>query len=1106
MPRTTTSRSNGKTKKERLAEEIAKAVGAGRPVSVEAVDFNDPNRPKTCLEVDFPIIPINQISQIEGNAGKPIYQMSKWWARRRSSVFRAMLLAGAMKAPEDSAKAARAVWDVYYANHEKQGALRRLRVADIFMGGGTTLVEGSRLGMNMLGNDLNPVAWFVVKQELADVDIDEVNRLLVDIENEVRPQIIPYYYCDGPNGEKGTWTHLPSGRIEPPDFDPLALSPNERREYQYRGPEIIYSFWAKHGPCSRTGCGHRTPIMTTAIAAIKTLSVKSWDHTCGQCGGEFDIESAPARMAPDVPLYVAPGERPFAVLDPRRGVTCPCCGHTKLVKMGKAKSKKITLSLLVRPQWLIGCSGLDPEGRAFGGAAQDDADSTVRWNRERAKQAGMIEVRGNLPAKVTCPETGVEFFTDERGGNGGLTDKKDKTGQTLLDQEGLPLKTAKKSAFACASCGAVQDILASVTANAMRAPMSLYAVQGYSPRLANSGAPYGGRFFAPANDSRQVDAATREWAHRKDADLAPFWPRTSLPEGFKTTYQRIPEHGYALFADMFNPRQMLVMTQLLRAILNVSPGRHTDAAREFVLAAFQQYLRNQNMFCLWNIQADKLEPHFSNNNYYPKNTPVENCVFGPLGRGNWTSCAEGLIESLHWKDAPWELVSNEYLSQSFPQLKDLTSGKSEKISPQDRLVGPVQLTCGSSTDLSSIQASSVDLVITDPPFGNNVQYSELADFFHVWLKIALQEKYPQLAEDLTPKVLEVVDNPVRNPDAPQDYYQKLLTGVWRESARILKRSGLLAFTFHHSEDGPWVSVLESLFEAGFYLEATYPIRSDETKGEGSKPGTFGSQMIEYDIIHVCRKRTEAPTPVSWARMRREVLREVRQIAGILELHLKAGLPAGDLQVIKRGKALEYFSRHYGKVYVDEDKEFTVRDALIGINQLLDEESGTGKEPPPVNAEPFTRQFLRLFDGVTQQPRDQMQKLLRGTTIDPKEYEERGWCKETQKVYHLVSPLDIAQEWYGKHRRRLTSDYDQAMVLIGASFPNSGINVTDTLNNPNFRPHAALGRLLKWHISHAASQRVRDAALIASQLFATWESQHREERQQLNLFFDDGEEA
>ena len=95
----------GMNKADWLAAEVAKAGNAGHQWDCETVDFNDPNRPLTCLEVDFPIIPINQIAAIEGNAGKPIYQMSKWWARRRSSVFRSMLLAAAMKAPDDSAEA-----------------------------------------------------------------------------------------------------------------------------------------------------------------------------------------------------------------------------------------------------------------------------------------------------------------------------------------------------------------------------------------------------------------------------------------------------------------------------------------------------------------------------------------------------------------------------------------------------------------------------------------------------------------------------------------------------------------------------------------------------------------------------------------------------------------------------------------------------------------------------------------------------------------------------------------------------------------------------------------------------------------------------------------
>jgi len=1063
------------TKKEILAQQVARAVGAGKIVALETVDFNDPNRPKTCLEVDFPILPVNQVAIIEGNAGKPIYQMSKWWARRRSSVFRSMLIAAATKAPDDPSHAAKLVWDNYYANHQKKGAFKHLKVADIFMGGGTTLVEGSRLGMQMIGNDLNPVAWFVVKQELANVDLDEVKRLLADIEAEVKPQIMPYYYCDGPNGEKGKWTHLPTGRVEGEAFDPLALNREERREYSYEGPEIIYTFWAKHGPCQVTGCGHRTPILNTPVMAVKTLSVKHWEQRCSKCGGDFHVEEDVARMAPDVPCYVAPSEQPFSVLDRKKGVVCPHCGHTALVNLGKAKNKKVELSLLVHPQWLAGSAKQDANGQPFGGAAQDNAAASARWNQERSSKVRLLEVRGELPEVVCCPETGIEINSGSAGGT-----------------------IAKKSAFACASCGTVQDVLTAMTANGGRAPMAAYAVQAVSPQLKASGANYGGRFFSAITDSSQLDEAAREWDARKEADLSPYWPRTELPEGFKTTYQKIPQHGYPSFADMFNPRQLLVHTQLLKAILTIAPDLYRWETREYVLAAFQQYLRNQNMLCLWNTQADKLEPHFSNNNYYPKNTPVDNCVFGDLGRGNWSSCAEGLVESAEWALDPWELVSNERLALAQPALKEQLTGKSEKVRPGDKLqTGDVR--CGSSTEINGIAPSSIDLVITDPPFGNNVQYAELADFFHVWLRIALKDKYPHMRMELTPRALEAVDNPVRNPGDPQGYYQQLLTAVWRECARILKPSGLLAFTFHHSKDEPWVSVLESLFDAGFYLEAAYPIRSDETKGEGSKPGTFGSQQIEYDIIHVCRKRTEEPKAVSWGRMRREVMADVRQLQAMLENHVKEGLPAADLQVIRRGKALEYFSRHYGKVYVDEGRPISVKDALVGINQLMDEDTDKGKEPPPVNAEPITRQFLRTFGAANEIKRDQLQKFLKGSITTPDEFVQRGWCSEKNKVYTRANPLDFARDWSGKHKHRLTADLDQALVLVGACFDGSGINASDTLKNEHFKPHVALKPLLDWLIKQGPDQPTRNAASRAAVIYTAWAATQAVKPRQGDLF-------
>lgn len=1043
------------TKKELLEQEVAKAVGAGKAVAMETVDFNDPNRPKTCLEVDFPILPVNQVAIIEGNAGKPIYQMSKWWARRRSSVFRSMLIAAATKAPEDKSHAAKLVWDNYYANHQKKGAFKNLKVADIFMGGGTTLVEGSRLGMQMVGNDLNPVAWFVVKQELANVDLDEVKRLLADVEAEVKPQIMPYYYCDGPNGEKGKWMHVPTKRTMPAEFDPLSLTPEQRREYKYEGPEIIYSFWAKHGPCQVTGCGHRTPIMNSPVIALKSLSVKHWEHTCAKCSGDFHVEENAARMAPDVPLYVSPSEYPYSVLDRKKGVVCPHCGHTAIVNLGKAKNKKVELNLLMHPQWLAGSAKLDTKGQPFGGSAQDDAASTARWNQERASKVRLLEVRGGLPAEVTCPETKLTFRSD--GGT-----------------------VPKAANFACASCGTVQPIVTAIEATKKTAQASVYAIQGYSPSLATTSNPYSGRFFLPVTDSSALNAAEAEWERRKDADLADYWPRSDIPFGHMTHQrQPLPQHGYLKWSEMFNARQMLVHSQLLKAISTV--GTYDWATREYVLGAFQNHLRNQNMFSFWHIKLDKLAPALSNNNFHPKSNVVEVGVFPPMGYGPWASTVEVLRKGGEWSGDPWEAVSAESLKRINPVFGSQITGKSAKVRTGDPVTG-AQVLCASSTDLDKLADGSVDLVITDPPFGDLLHYSELADFFYVWMRLALKSKYPEIfSAEYTPKSLEAVANKAREPEDPDGFYQRLLTQCWREAYRVLKPGGILAFTFHHSEDEPWVAVLESLFDAGYYLEATYPIRSDETKGEGE----FGSKTIEYDIIHVCRKRTEEPKPVSWGRMRREVMADVRQLQAMLENHAKEGLPAADIQVIRRGKALEYFSRHYGKVYVDEGKTISVRDALVGINQLIDEDADKGKEPPPVNAEPITRQFLRTFGNATEIKRDQLQKFLKGSITTPDEFEQRGWCLEKSKTFTRVNPLDFAREWSGKHKRRLTSDLDQALVLIGACFDGSGINASDTLKNENFKPHVALKPLLEWLHKNGPDQASRNAASRAVSIYNGW---------------------
>lgn len=1053
----------GKTKKQLLDEAIAEAVGAGKELHLESVDFNDPNRPKTCLEVDFPILPINHVAAIEGNAGKPIYQMSKWWARRRSSVFRAMLIAAATKAPDDPSEAAKLVWDSYYGNHQKNEAFKKLKVADIFMGGGTTIVEGARLGMQMFGNDLNPVAWFIVKNELAQVDPVEVQKLLDHIEAQVKPQIMPFYACDCPRGHKGKWTHIPSGKIMPTEFDALTLTPEQRSEYRYEGPEIIYTFWAKHGPCQATGCGHRTPIMSSPVVAIKTLTVKAWsDVECSKCKKLFDVEEQDARMAPAALFVVSPDEPQYTIRNGDGSYNCPHCNYVGQGALGKSANKKVDFTLLIHPDWLKGSPSKSLNGVCYGGSATDDAKSCMAWNDERSTNLKLIEVRGELPSEIICPDTKEPFQTSKG-------------------------TVPKKSTFTCmeSTCGKQWDILDAIKPTAKTGPIANYAIQGYCPTCDEKAYPYSGRFFSTPN-AKAVDAANFEMKARCDGDLAPFWPKSEVPFGFMTSMNNggIPNHGFTHWWTIFNPRQLLGHSLILQCIANAKT--FDENVRLAALGAFQNYLRNQCMMSFWHLKLDKLAPALSNNNFHPKSTMVEVGAFAPMGYGPWTSTQRPTIEGVEWSKNPWELITTFEVERIRPDLSKDLSGKSTKVYPNDSVQNAQLMTCSSSSELLLLSDHSYDLVVTDPPFGGLLHYSELADFFYVWLRLVLKDMYPEyFSSEYTPKALEAVANRARQPNDADLFYKKVLTQCWSEAARILKPSGILAFTFHHSEDEPWVAVLESLFEAGFYLEAAYPIRSDETKGEGGKPGTFGSQLIEYDIIHVCRKRSEDTKEISWARLRRRILQDVKQLQNVLEHHQLAGLAEADLQVIRRGKALEYYSKHYGKVYVEKGREFTVKEALAGINQLLDDQRDTNAEVPPIDAEPYTRQFLRLFADAASLPRDQMQKYLRGTGVSPAEFVERGWCVEKSKIFTMTPPIEQAQKWKGTPRKGLGKDLDQTMFLIGACYENSGINVNDTLNNQNFIPHPALGDILDWFCRHGGDDTMKGAAQTARSIFRKW---------------------
>lgn len=1132
----------------------------------EVPDFNDPNRPKTCLEVDFPIAQINALSQLEGNAGKPIYQMSKWWARRRSSVFRSMLIAAATKCPDDPSEAAKAVWEHYYCNHQKAGKFSNLKVLEPFMGGGTTLVEGARLGMQMTGIDLNPVAWFVCKNELAGSDPKQVEALFAEIEKEVKPQIQPFYTTSCPRGHHGRWIDIRTNQTA--NVDPVALPPEERAHYRWEGPEVIYTFWAKHGPCGARGCDHRTPLFKSLIIAQKTMTTNYLELTCPECGEVFHAELGESRMAPGAELLCADADEPaFATTSQEfanllndydkgtaqdtidrwtklkgltadeAGLHCPHChafagkavqevlqrhvsckASERKKKAFNIKKKKVQLWLLVSPEWVKGVSGKDENGKEYGGYAGADPAITANWNNKRLENLALIEIRSKKE-----PES---FFWH---------------GETLPTSGTVP----RNAHFTCNHCGRENNTLESVRPTHHTAPVAEYALQCHCPQCEAEGYNYNGRYFkAPdANDIRILNAAESEWTTRSEQDLHDYWPREICWDAYMMRANGGVNDGwgYTNWWKMFNSRQLLVHTQLLRIIGNAANHWPQDVCEQ-VLGGFQQYLRNENMFCFWDMGYDKLVPSMSNANFHPKNNVVENCVFHRLGRGNFVSTKQNVTDGVIWANKPWECF--------------LTSGKSEHLQLGDAIEGTSSPYCGSSADMSMLDGEIFDLSITDPPFGNNLFYADLADFFYVWLRIPMLKWYEGQPEaeyfkpERTPHSTEAIDNSVEHPDDREEYekavyvdkpnleilrantgdhdlqigdanplyrpepsgefYSRTLAACWAEAGRHLKPGGIMAFTFHHNDDNAWIDVLKALFEAGYYLIATYPIRSDETKGDNA---AFGSKKIEYDVIHVCRKRLTEPEQVSYARMRKFVREEATRLKSLLETVHGKELPEADLRVILRGKSLEFYSQHYGVVQTGTGEMLGVRDALLGINQMLDdilEDAATaGGLRPPESADPVSRLYLRIFKNVQTMSRDTLHKTLQGSGVSQNDLESHGWIHVTGRE---VTVTPVAERYAaltkrGLNRKHIKSDLDQVFFLMGTV--QAGKNLLHELESGNLKLKLSVRDILNWYAQTSDDAAKRQTAIAVLTLMAQFEQKQKAkaqpEQQMLFDFFDEEEQ-
>ena len=173
---------------------------------------------------------------------------------------------------------------------------------------------------------------------------------------------------------------------------------------------------------------------------------------------------------------------------------------------------------------------------------------------------------------------------------------------------------------------------------------------------------------------------------------------------------------------------------------------------------------------------------------------------------------------------------------------------------------PVTITCKSADSLDHIEDGSIDAVVMDPPYYDNVMYAELSDFFYVWLKRTVGHVFPELFRShLADKDNEAVANPARFQGqkgaralAGRDY-QERMAAIFAECHRTLKSDGIMTLMFTHKAAGAWDALTTGLMEAGFAITASWPINTEA-------PGSMhikDKAAANSTIFLVCRPRDGA---------------------------------------------------------------------------------------------------------------------------------------------------------------------------------------------------------------------------------------------------------
>ena len=462
-------------------------------------------------------------------------------------------------------------------------------------------------------------------------------------------------------------------------------------------------------------------------------------------------------------------------------------------------------------------------------------------------------------------------------------------------------------------------------------------------------------------------------------------------------------YGFKTFADYFTPRQLRILTSFSSNLNNV---------RDQVLADSKDDVEYSNL--VTTVLAICLSKLTDTSNALSRWLVKDEVPVGLFARQ-----AVSMV---------WDFPEANVLGDSSGSWRMTVSNVARSISGPLSTYQRLGESSVSQANAATREYPENVIICTDPPYFNNIGYADLSDFFYVWLRLSLQDIYPELFRTLlTPKIEELVATPHRfngSQTAANEHFENGFKEVFSKiSQHHHPEIPMTVFYAYKQEDDEgddsegssgagatgWEKLLQGMVDTGLQVTATWPIRTEM----GNRMIGIGTNSLASSVVLVCRPRATDAGLTD----RQGFLRHLRQVLGkkIIELHTGGVLPV-DMAQASIGPGMSVFTS-YSRVLDSADKTMTVGIALQLINQVLDELQSENES----DLDADTRWAVSWFEqnGMNAGPFGDAQNLATARSIAMNAIERSGIIESRSGNVRLLDRSEYPDNWDPKSDKRIT---------------------------------------------------------------------------------------